>query len=164
MSEQGPRRIAICYLLLKGEHWIPLAPDRKLSEVDRSSPDGPAITAEVIAEVEGDRIVGWGKVGVMFRDVGADGEVAPPDTQLAASIIGALMADGAASTHGAVGINSRIVEGKRAKEQRRLPHHLRASALTRAETQILDRLNGYKSVGVRLILAPTAETGDPTKA
>ena len=161
MSKQAQRQIAICCLLLKGEHWIPLAPDRKLSAADRSSPHGPAVTAEVIAEIEGDRIVGWGKVGALFRDVGPDGEVAPPDTRLASSIIGALMADGAASTHGAVGINSRIVEDKRAKEQRRLPHHLRASALARAETQILDRLHGFSAVGVRLIRAPIDETGEP---
>ena len=154
MSESAQRQIAICYLLLKGEHWIPLAPDRKLSAGDRSSSDGPAVTAEVIAEIEGSRIVGWGKVGALFHDVGPDGEVAPPDTRSAASIIGALMADGAASTHGAVGINSRIVEGKRAREQRRLPDHLRASALARAETQILDRLHGFSAVGVRFIQPP----------
>lgn len=161
MSKEAKRQIVISYLLLKGEHWIPLAPDRKLSAGDRSSPDGRAVTAEVIAEVEGGRIVGWGKIGVFFRDVGPDGEVTPPDTRLAASIIGALMADGAASTHGAVGINSRIVEGKRAKEQRRLPNHLRASALARAETQILDRLHGFSAVGVRLIQATIDETGEP---
>ena len=161
MSKQAQPQIAICYLLLKGEHWIPLAPDRKLSAGDRSSSDGPAVTAEVIAEVEGDRIVGWGKVRVLFRDVGPSGEVAPPDTQLAASIIGALMADGAASTHGAVGINSRIVEGKRAREQDRLPSHHRTSALARAETQILDRLHGFSAVGVRMIQAPIGEAGEP---
>ena len=161
MSEPAQRQIAICYMLLKGEHWIPLAPDRKLSAGDRSSPDGPAVTAEVIAEIKGGCIVGWGKVGSLFHDVGPDGEVAPPDTRLAASIIGALMADGAASTHGAIGINSRIMEGKRAREQRRLPDHLRVSALARAETQILDRLHGFSAVGVRFIQAPIGEAGEP---
>ncbi|CAN0501205.1 unnamed protein product, partial [Phaeothamnion confervicola] len=133
-----------------GEHWIPFAPGRKLSAGDRSSPDGPVIMAELIAEVEGGRIVGWSKVGSSYRDVGPDGEVAPPDTRLAASIIGALMADGTASLHGAVGINSRIVEAKRAKEDCRLPHHLRASARARAEVQILDRLHGFSAVRLRL--------------
>ena len=160
MSKQAQRQIAICYMLLKGEHWMPLAPDRTLSAGDRSSPDGPAVTAEVIAEVEGDRIVGWGKVRVLFRDVRPNCEVAPPDTQLAASIIGALMADGTASTHGADGINSRIVEGKLAREQSRLPNHLRASAHARAETQILDRLHGVSAVGVRLIQAPIGDAGE----
>ena len=70
------------------------------------------------------------------------------------------MADGTASTHGAVGINSRIVEGKRAREQSRLANHLRASALARAETQILDRLHGFSAVGVRLILAPIGDAGE----
>ena len=161
MSKETQRQIAICYLLLKGEHWIPFAPGRRLSAGDRSSPDGPVTMAELIAEVEGGRIVGWSKVGASFRDVGPDGEVAPPDTRLAASIIGALMADGTASFHGAVGINSRIVEAKRAKEECRLPNHLRASALARAEIQILDRLHGFSAVGVRLIQAPIDETGEP---
>jgi hypothetical protein len=161
MSKEAQRQIAICYLLLKDEHWIPFAPGRRLFAGDRSSPDGPVITAELIAKVEGGRIVGWSKVGASFRDVGPGGEVAPPDTRLAASIIGALMADGTASVHGAVGINSRIVEAKRAKEERRLPNHLRASALARAEIQILDRLHGFSAVGVRLIQAPVDETEEP---
>ena len=158
MSKEAQRQIAVCYLLLKGEHWIPLAPDRRLSAGDRSSPDGPVIMAELIAEVAGGRIVGWSKVGASFRNVGSDGEIAPPDLRLAASIVGALMADGTATVHGAVGINSRIVEAKRAKEQSRLPDHLRASALARAEIQILDRLHGFSAVGVRLIQAPVDET------
>ncbi len=112
-------------------------------------------------EVEGGRIVGWNKVNASFRDVGPDGEVAPPDTRLAASIIGALMADGTASLHGAVGINSRIVEAKRAKVACRLPNHLRASAIARAEVQILDRLHGFSAVGIRLIQAPIDETREP---
>jgi len=161
MSESAQRQIAICYLLLKVEHWIPLAPGRKLSAGDRSSPDGPAVTAEVIAKIEGGRIVGWGKVRALFHDVEPDGEVAPPDTRLAASVIAALMADGAASAHGAVGINSRIVEKKHAREQRRLPDHLRASALARAETQILDRLHGFNAVGVRIIQDPVGEAEEP---
>lgn len=161
MSKEEQRQIAICYLLLKGEHWIPLAPGRRLSADDRSSPDGPVIMAELIAEVDDSRIVGWSKVRATFRDVGSDGEVAPPDTRLAASIIGALMADGTASLHGAVGINSRIVEAKRAKEECRFPDHLRASALARAEVQILDRLHGFGAVGVRLIHAPIDETREP---
>ncbi|MFM9939743.1 MAG: hypothetical protein ACKVP7_09625 [Hyphomicrobiaceae bacterium] len=161
MSKEPQRQIAICYLLLKGEHWIPFAPGRRLSAGDRSSPDGPVIMAELIAEVDGGRIVGWSEVGASLQDVGPDGEVAPPDTRLAASIIGALMADGTASLHGAVGINSRIVEAKRAKAEYRLPNHLRASALARAEIQILDKLHGFSAVGVRLIQAPIDETGEP---
>ena len=161
MSKKAQRQIAVCYLLLKGEHWIPFAPGRKLSAGDRSSPDGPVIMAELIAEVEGGRIGGWSKVSASFRNVGPDGEVASPDTRQAASIIDALMADGTASLHGAVGINSRIVEAKRAKEECRLPNHLRASALARAEIQILDRLHGFSAVGLRLIQAPIDETGEP---
>ena len=161
MSKEAHRQIAICYLLLKGEHWIPLAPGRRLFAGDSSSPDGPVIMAELIAEVEGGRIVGWSKVGASFRDVGPDGEVAPPDTRLAASIIGALMADGTASLHGAVGINGRIVAAKRTKEECRLPNHHRASALARAEIQILDRLHGFSAVGVRMIEAPNDGTGEP---
>ena len=120
--------------------------------------------AELIAEVQRGGIVGWRKVGALFQDVGADGEVAPPDTRMTGAIMGALMADGTASVNGAVGINSRIVERQRAREERRLPAHLHSSAVVRAETQILDRLAGFNAVGVRLILAPTNETGDTRKA
>ena len=164
MSEDAETHIAICYLLLKGAHWIPVAPGRKLTAGDRSSPEGPVIMAELIAQVDGGRIVGWRKVGAIFQDVGADGEVAPPDTRVAGAIMGALMADGTASANGAVGINSRIVERKRAREERRLPDHLHSSAVARAETQILDRLAGFNAVGVRLILASADEAGDPKKA
>ena len=153
MSSEGQCQIAICYLLLKSEHWIPHAPSRRLSAGDRSSPESPVTMAEVIAEIDGIRIVGWSMVRATFREVGSDGQVAPLDMRLPASIIGALMADGTASLHGAVGINSRIVEAKRAKEERRLPDHLRASALARAEVQVLDRLHGFSAVGVRLIRA-----------
>jgi hypothetical protein len=161
MSHETQRQIAICYLLLEGEHWIPVAPGRRLSASDRSSSAGPVIMAEMIAEVENSRIVGWSKVGASFQDVGAAGEVAPPDMRLAGAIIGALLAEGTASWHGAVGINSRIVEAKRTKEEGRLPNHLRSSALARAEIQVLDRLHGFKAVGVRLIEAPIDETREP---
>ena len=73
MNNEAQRQIAICYLLLKGEHWIPVSPDRRLTAGDRSSPDGPVIMAELIAEIEGNRITGWRKVGSLFQDVGPDG-------------------------------------------------------------------------------------------
>jgi hypothetical protein len=159
MSKEAQRQIAICYLLLKGEHWIPVSPDRRLTAGDRSSPDGPVIMAELIAEVEGSRIAGWRKVGSLYQDVGPDGEVEPLDTRLPATIMGALLSDGAASARGVVGINSRIVERRRAREERTIPSHLYASVLARAETQILDRLNGFKAVGVRLVPIPSDDIG-----
>ena len=151
MTREARHQIAICYLLLKGKHWIPVSPDRVLTATDRSSPDGPVIMAEVIAEVEGDRISGWRKVGSLFQDVDPDGKVEPLDTRLPAAIMGALLSDGAASARGIVGINSRIVERRRVREERTIPPRLHASVLARAETQILDRLNGFNAVGVRLV-------------
>jgi hypothetical protein len=157
MTSEPRHQIAICYLLLKGEHWIPVSPERQLTASDRSSPDGPVIMAEVIGEVEGDRVSGWRKVGSTFQDVGPDGRVEPLDTRLPAAIMGALLSDGAASARGVVGINSRIVERRRAREERTLPPHLYASVVARAETQILDRLNGFNAVGVRLVPVPSDE-------
>jgi hypothetical protein len=145
------RQIAICYLLLKGEHWIPVSPDRQMTADDRSSPNGPVITAELIAEVEDGRIAGWSQVSSLFQDVGPDGKVEPIDTRVSAAIMGALLSDGAASARGAIGINSRLVERRRARQERTIPSHLHAAVLARAETQILDRLNGFKAVGVRLV-------------
>ena len=157
MTREPRHQIAICYLLLKGEHWIPVSPERRLTANDRSSPDGPVITAEVIGEVEDDRVSGWKKVGSLFQDVGPDGKIEPLDTRLPAAIMGALLSDGAASARGVVGINSRIVERRRAREEQTLTPHLYASVLARAETQILDRLNGFHAVGVRLVPIPSDE-------
>jgi hypothetical protein len=158
MTEAVQHQIAICYLLLKGDHWVPVSPDRRMTARDRSSPNGPVIMAELIAEVEGERIVGWRKIGSLFQDVGPDGEVQPLDTRLPAAIMGARLADGALNAPGVIGINTRIVERRRAREERRIPAHLHASALARAETQILDRLNGFRSVGVRLIPISSDDT------
>ena len=116
--------------------------------------------AEVVGEVDDSRVSGWRKVGSLFQDVGPDGDVDPLDTRLPAAIMGALLSDGAASAHGVVGINSRIVERRRVREERTIPPHLYASVLARAETQILDRLNGFNAVGVRLIpISPDEASG-----
>lgn len=157
MTREPRHQIAICYLLLKGEHWIPVSPERRLTATDRSSPDGPVIMAEVIGEVEDNRVCGWRKVGSLIQDVGPDGKVEPLDTRLPAAIMGALLSDGAASARGVVGINSRIVERRRAREERTIPPRLHASVLARAETQILDRLNGFNAVGVRLVPSDEAD-------
>ena len=159
MTSEAQHQIAICYLLLKGEHWIPVSPDRRLTASDRSAPDGSVITAEVMAEVEGCQIVCWRKVSSLAQDVGPDGEVEPLGTRLPGDIMGALVADGAAKAHGVVGINGRIVERRRAREERTLPSHHYAAVVARAETQILDRLNGFKAVGVRLVPIPTDDIG-----
>lgn len=155
MVKPAQRQIAICYLLLKGDHWVPVSPDRQLTGRDRSSPDGPVISAEVIAEVQGTVIVGWReKIGALFRDVGPDGEVLPLDTRLAAATGGALLSDAIVSAPGVIGINSQLVARRRAREERTIPSHLRASAFARAEAQILDRLHGFSAVGVRLVPIP----------
>ena len=157
MTREPRHQIAICYLLLKGEHWVPVSPERRLTANDRSSPDGPVIMAEVIGEVDDNRVFGRRKVGSLIQDVGPDGKVEPLDTRLPAAIMGALLSDGAASARAAVGINSRIVERRRTREERTIPPHLYASVLARAETQILDRLNGFNAVGVRLVPIPSDE-------
>jgi hypothetical protein len=160
MSKEAHRQIAICYLLLQGDHWVPVSPDRRLTARDRSSADGPIISAELVAEVRGTKIVGWReRIGSLFRDVGPDGEVLPLDTRLAAATGGALLADAWVSSPGVVGINSRLVERRRAREERTIPTHLHASAFARAETQILDRLNGFNAVGVRLVPISPNNTG-----
>jgi hypothetical protein len=121
-----------------------------MSAHDRSSPDGPIIMAQVSADVEGTNIVAWKNIGSLFRDVGPDGEIQPLDTRLAVAIAGALLSDALVSGPSVVGINSKIVERRRAKEERKIPADLHASAFARAKMQILDRLNGSKAVGVRL--------------
>ena len=136
---------------------MPVSPERQLTASDRSSPDGPVIVAEVIGEVEGSQVSGWRKIGSLIQDVEPDGTVEPLDAKLPAAIMSALLSDGRASAHGVVGINSRIVARRRAREERTIPPHLHASALARAEMQILDRLNGGKTVGVRLIPLPSDE-------
>jgi hypothetical protein len=157
MTKELRHQIAICHLLLKGEHWIPVSPDRRLTASDRSSPDGPVIMAEVIGEVGGGQVSGWRKIGSLVQDVGPDGTVEPLDTKLPAAIMGALLSDGEASARGVVGINTQIVARRHAREERTIPPHLFASVLARAEMQILDRLNGFNAVGVRLVPIPSDE-------
>jgi hypothetical protein len=65
MSEEARHQLAICDLLLKGEHWISLAPGRRLCAADRSSPEGPVNMTELIAAAEDCRIAGWSKVGTL---------------------------------------------------------------------------------------------------
>ena len=137
---------------------MPVSPERRMTARDRSSPSGPVIMAELIAEVDGERIVGWRKIGSLFQDVEPDGEVQPLDTRIPAALMGAFLSDAALDAPGVIGINRRIVDRRRAREKRRIPAHLHASALARAETQILDRLNGFRSVGVRLIPFPSDDT------
>src|SRR5215471_19330808 len=160
MDKPAQRQIAICFLLLKGDHWVPISPDRRVTARDRSTPHGPVISAELIAEVEGAQIVGWReKVGALFRDVGPNGDLEPLDLRPAAAVSGALLADAMVSAPGVVGINSRIVERRRAREERTIPAHLQEAARARAETQILDRLNGFTAVGVRLYPIPPDDAG-----
>jgi hypothetical protein len=131
MASEPRHQIAICYLLLKGEQWIPVSPDRRLTVIDRSSPDGPVIMAEVIGEVEENRVSGWSKVGALMQEFGPDGKLAPLYTRLPAAIMIALLSDGAARARGAVGINSRIVERRRAREERTIPPRQYGSVLRR---------------------------------
>ena len=159
MTHEARHQIAICYLLLKGEHWIPVSPDRRLTARDRSSPDGPVIMAEVIGKVQNGQVAGWGKVGSLTQDVGPDGTVEPLDTELPAAVVGALLSDEEASARGVIGINSRIVARRRARDEWTIPAPLYASVLERAEMQILDRLHGFNAVGVRLLPIPTGEAG-----
>ena len=56
------------------------------------------------------------------------------------------------SARGVVKINSRIVERRRAREERTIPPRFPASVLARAKTQILDRPNGFNVLGARLVL------------
>lgn len=161
MTSEERHQIAICYLLLKGEHWIPVSPGRRLTAAGRSSPDGPVIMAEVLPEVHGNRVAGWRKVGSIFQDIWTDGVVEPIDIRLPAAIMGALLSDGEASARGVVGISSRIVERRRARDERKIPSHLYAAVLARAETQIIDRLHGFNAVGVRLVrIDEAAGVGD----
>jgi hypothetical protein len=119
------------------------------------------ISTELVAEVEGTQIVAWREgSGTHIRNVGPDGELEPLDFRPAAAVSGALLADAMVSAPGVVGINRRLVERRRAKEQRTIPAHLHEAARARAETQILDRLNGSAAVGVRLYLIPPDDAGD----
>jgi hypothetical protein len=156
------RHIAFCWLLLKGDHWVPVSPDRHMKARDRSSPDGPVIMAELAAEVEGAQIVGWRKrIGAVFRDVARNGEVLPLDVSAAVLDAGSGLADAMVSSPGVIGINSKLAERRLARE-RKIPEHLYGSAFARAQMQILDKLNGSKAVGVKLCPIPDAPSDQQT--
>ena len=117
--------------------------------------------AEVVAEAEGTRIVGWRKrIGATFRDVAPDGEVLPLDIRPALFAAGSSLADLLVSAPGVIGINNKLAERRLAREERELAEHLHAPAFARAQMQILDKLNGSKAVGVRLCPIPDETPSD----
>jgi hypothetical protein len=130
------RQIAICWLLLKGDHWVPVSPERRMTARDRSSPDGPVIMVELVAEVEGTRIVGWRKrIGAIFRDVAPDGEVLPLDIRPALFTAGSSLADLLVSAPGVIGINNKLAERSQGRaEVTRAPSRAGICARTNADT------------------------------
>jgi len=132
---------------------MPVSVNKKLGVNDRCSPDGPVISALLVAVVEDDTIVGWMKNSAFrVREVLPDGSLAALDFAAARLAVNAKDADAEASRLGAIGITSRIAE-RHIQEHNtgRPPRELRDAAFERAEIQILDKLQGHSVVGVLLI-------------
>lgn len=147
------QQLALCLLVLVNGHWVPLALNARSMTQYRSSPDGPAITAQLVAEVEADRIVGWREPVFEARDVNDDGSLAYDPREFAA-ILGAPQYDDAvAEAAGAIGISRRLNERRQERRRSAISPRLQAAAYDRAILQIADRLRGIKTTGVTLVPA-----------
>lgn len=150
-NAQPTRKLAYCRLLLREEHWVPIAIEKKLTAMDRMSPNGPVVTAFFTAVVEGTRFIGWPEKQnnrpFAINEVQQDGTVEFLDEAFMADFL-AKDADDEAALNGVVGINQRIVERRSKKLLEIIPEHVQAAAFDRARIQILDKLHGQKPVGV----------------
>jgi hypothetical protein len=154
MSEVSPSlQTALCRLLLRGDQWVPLGVNTKLTAKHRSCPDGPVIEAHFIAFARGERIVGW-KDGEAFdiHEVQADGSLEPSlDASFMAEVLSADHRDEEARGSGAVGINRQLVARRLKREKERVPKHLRQVAVVQAAKLIVERLRGRRVRGVFLL-------------
>ena len=149
MTETVRHQLALCRLVLIRDHWIPISWDTMLTKEHRSSPNGPVISAELIANVKGEQIVGWKQPSFSFAEVGEDGS-ADVDLKEVAAVLGAGHSDAVAEASGAIGISQRLVERRRNEKVDQIPEQLRKAAFERAAWQIGDRLRGFKATGVTL--------------
>jgi hypothetical protein len=149
---ENQRQVALCLLVLVNEHWVPLALNAQSMNKYRSSPDGPVITAQFVADVEGGQIVGWREPVFEARDVNEDGSL---DYNLheVAAMMDAPQSDAEADEVGAIGISRRLIERRRERRRGAISTRLRAAAHDRAMVQIADRLRGVKTTGVTLVPA-----------
>jgi hypothetical protein len=153
VSEPAAKQIALCHLILRGDHWLPFGLDAKVSAGNRSSPSGAIIRALLMADIEGQEIVGWRKPSFIVQEVLPDGSVQGLDLRLASAALEAAIEDAKARDAGVVGISERLVKRRREAEEQCVPEHLRQSAFDRAAVQILDRLHGRRTIGVTLVPA-----------
>lgn len=152
MQPENQRQVALCLLVLVNEHWVPLALNAQSMSKYRSSPDGPVITAQLIADVDGGQIVGWREPVFEARDVNDDGSL---DYRLheVAAIMEAPLSDAMADAAGAIGISRRLIEHRRERRRFAISPWLQTAAYQRATIQIADRLRGVKTTGVTLVPA-----------
>ena len=145
-------RFAYCRLVLRGEHWMPIGLNTKMSAAHRVSPDGPVVTAFVTALVDEDRIVGWPEKNnsrpFSIEKVLPDGSVEEDASYRAMAAYVAEDTDNAMEMEGVIGIGGRLAMRKLDAELDIIPDHLRKSVFDRAAFQILDRLHGKKAAGV----------------
>ncbi len=139
-----PQR-AQCLLLLRGEEWMPLPSSTSLSAEHRAMPNGPVITASYLADIEGERIVGWRLQRPEFsiHEVLPDGQI---EMNLG-SLAEALEAYGerGRDRSGLGPITCELIQ-----KQEQIPLWLRQAARVQAEANIKARLNGRKVAGVSL--------------
>lgn len=143
--------IAICRLYLKGDHWLPLGLNTEVTAKHRSSPTGPVVTVEVLAVVEGERIVAWGKLGFSVQEIGEDGKVEPLDLTSAAEALSDFVTEAQlVKSTNVVSIISELRQRRRERGAWKPSEELKKKALERAELQIRDKVLGGRAVGVMI--------------
>lgn len=153
MTETDPSQLALCRLILVRDHWIPLSWNATLTTEHRSSPNGPIISAQLIAEVKGEQIVGWRQTSFDVAEIREDGSVDTYNPQDIAAALAAGHSDATAQAAGVIGISHLLMERRRDEKVSQVPEQLRKAAFERASWQIGDRLRGWKAVGVTLVPA-----------
>lgn len=145
-------QLAICQLVLVDGHWMPLALNTRTTSKHRSSPTGPVITAQFIADVEGRRIVNWRAPSFGVYDVNKDGSLDFDLGELAA-LLDLQHSDKPPQEAKVIVMDRFLSERRRNEKQGAISERLRTAAYDRAVVQINDRLHGVKTVGVTLVPA-----------
>lgn len=109
------------------------------------------VTVEVLAVVEGERIVAWGKLGFSVQEIGEDGKVEPLDLTSAAEALSDFVTEAQlVKSTNVVSIISELRQRRRERGAWKPSEELKKKALERAELQIRDKVLGGRAVGVMI--------------
>lgn len=142
--------IAGCSFFLQDGEWKPCRIDAKLTDRHRSTADGPIITAQVTAAVDGPHVMAWSKPTYLRRSVREDGTIEPLDLTRVAEVLDAGARDAEASQTGAIGINQKLLDRKPDPQGWTPTPELHDKLFQVARTLIEQKIRGRRVPGVWL--------------